>query len=147
MTLDQLKRRGFSLANRFPLCGMDEENVEHLLIHCPEVWGTWTSILATMGITWVPPYFVRDLLAGWRKISVKEERKIGVVRRERNRMIFENEDFSLSRLKSSFDYLLHSWASWCVNSESRFVVFSLYTPWIAFWLPFFGSSMTFHFYL
>ena len=65
LTLDQLKRRGFSLANRCPLCGMNEENIEHLLIHCPEVWGPWTSIMATMGITWVPPYFVRDLwLAG-----------------------------------------------------------------------------------
>ena len=116
---------------------------------------------------------------------MKEERKIWAVRRERNKVIFENEDSSLSRLKSSFDYLLHSWASLCVNSESRFVcnqvnltrcsclglvhlffffwcfwslyffctghetpfVYFLYTPWIAFWLPFFCSSMTFHFYL
>ena len=48
ITTDQLKRRGFSLANRCRLCGMDDENIEHLLIHCPEVWGPWTSILATM---------------------------------------------------------------------------------------------------
>ena len=36
-------------------------------------------------------------------------------------MVFENEDCSLSRLKSSFVYLLHSWASLWVNSESRVV--------------------------
>ena len=30
MTLDQLKRRGLTLANRFPLCGLDEVNIEHL---------------------------------------------------------------------------------------------------------------------
>ena len=36
MTLDQLKRRGFSLGNRCCFCGDDEENIEHLLIYCPK---------------------------------------------------------------------------------------------------------------
>lgn len=34
MTLDQLKRRG----SRCPPCGLDEENVELLVIHRPMVW-------------------------------------------------------------------------------------------------------------
>ena len=77
MTLDQPKKRAFSLTDRCLLCGMDEENIEHILIHCFVVWGLRTSILAAMSIAQVPPYLVRDLLAGWRKISVrKEERKI-----------------------------------------------------------------------
>ena len=37
LTMDQLKKRGFSLASRFPLCGKAEETLEHLLIHCPKV--------------------------------------------------------------------------------------------------------------
>ena len=61
----------------------------------------------------------------------KEERMIWLaaplcifwaVQRERNKVIFENEDFLLSRLKSSFVYLLHSWATLRVNSKSHFVV-------------------------
>lgn len=31
MTLDQLRRRGIPLATRCPLCGLDEENFEHLV--------------------------------------------------------------------------------------------------------------------
>ena len=37
MIMEQLKRRGVSLANRYYLCGEAEESLEHLLIHCPLV--------------------------------------------------------------------------------------------------------------
>ena len=60
MTLDQLKKRGLPLENK---CGLDEENIEHLLIHCSMVWGPWTSLLAAKGVTWVPPFSIRDILA------------------------------------------------------------------------------------
>ena len=33
----QLEKRGYSLANRCPLCGMDEVNIEHLSMHCSMV--------------------------------------------------------------------------------------------------------------
>ena len=35
MTMDQLKKRGFQMASRCPLCGKAEEVLDHLLIHCP----------------------------------------------------------------------------------------------------------------
>ena len=44
--MDQLKKRGFSLASRCALCGKDEESLEHLLIHCPKVWCMWTAIFS-----------------------------------------------------------------------------------------------------
>ena len=34
LTLDQLKRRGRALANRCFLCEEDEEDINHLLLHC-----------------------------------------------------------------------------------------------------------------
>ena len=37
LTMDQLKRRSFFLANRCPLCRKDEENIEHLFLYCPMV--------------------------------------------------------------------------------------------------------------
>ena len=33
LTMDQLKKRGFSLASRCVFCGNDEESLEHLFIH------------------------------------------------------------------------------------------------------------------
>ena len=39
LTSEQLKRRGYSLLNRCPFSGKAEEALEHLLIHCPMVWG------------------------------------------------------------------------------------------------------------
>ena len=53
MTLDQLKRRGFSLANRCCFCGDDEENIEHLLIHCTKIWALWSILVEALGIAWV----------------------------------------------------------------------------------------------
>lgn len=67
MTMYLLKRRDFSLDNRCSLCGLDEENIEHLLVHCPMVWGLWTSLSAAVAIC-VPPYLIRDLLIGWKKV-------------------------------------------------------------------------------
>ena len=77
MTMDRLKRKGFSLANRCSLCGRDEENIEHLLIHCPMTWGLWASMLAAMGIVRVPPLLVKDLIIGRNGVPFKkDERKV-----------------------------------------------------------------------
>ena len=110
--MDQLKRMGFSFANRFPLCGKEEENIEHLLIHCPMVWGIWTCLLATVGISWVPLLLVKDLIIGWNSIPIRKgERKawraaplnlLWAIWKERNRIVFESEEFSLNKLKRAF---------------------------------------------
>ena len=34
LTLDQLKKRGWTLANRCFLCCAEEESIDHILIHC-----------------------------------------------------------------------------------------------------------------
>ncbi|RVW89280.1 hypothetical protein CK203_032620 [Vitis vinifera] len=34
LTLDQLKRKGWTLANRCFLCLVEEESIDHILIHC-----------------------------------------------------------------------------------------------------------------
>ena len=49
LTMDQLKKRGFSLVSRCAFCGKDEEFLEHLLIHCPKVWCMWTAIFSLSG--------------------------------------------------------------------------------------------------
>ena len=50
LTMDQLKMRGFFLANRCLLCRKDGENIEHLLLHCPMVCGIWFFLLMSIGV-------------------------------------------------------------------------------------------------
>ena len=38
LTRDQLKRRGFQLENRCPMCKEEEENLDHLFMLCPSIW-------------------------------------------------------------------------------------------------------------
>ena len=34
LTIDQLKRKGWILENRCNLCRVEEESMDHLLLHC-----------------------------------------------------------------------------------------------------------------
>ena len=71
------------MTNRCPLCGLDEKNIEHLLIQCSMVWGLWTSLLAAMGVVWVPPYLFRDLLTGWKKISLRKNERDFLIKKKK----------------------------------------------------------------
>ena len=64
LTMNQLKRRGFPLANRCPLCGKVEEDVYHLLIHCTKIWELWGHLLSCVDAKWGCPLMARDLLLG-----------------------------------------------------------------------------------
>ena len=44
LTINQLKKRGYSMASRCPFCGEVEEAFEHLLIHCPKIWCMWSAL-------------------------------------------------------------------------------------------------------
>ena len=41
LTKEHLKKRGFQLASRCPLCGEDEEYLNHPLLLCPMIWSLW----------------------------------------------------------------------------------------------------------
>ena len=111
-------------------CGEEEENIELILIHCPKIRLLW-SLLVALGIMWVTPLLVKDLIICQNKIPIrKNERKISrttlcclfcAIWKEMNKVIFENEEFSLSRLKSFFVYTLYSWASLVVCSDSMII--------------------------
>ena len=65
LTLDQLKRRGRALTNRCFLCEEDEEDINHLLVHCKKARILWDHFLSIVGTSWVFPDLVIQTLLSW----------------------------------------------------------------------------------
>ena len=62
MTLDRLQKRGWQLPNRCFLCGYEEENVNHILIHCTVVKVLWDLVLGVFGVQWMFLETVKEVL-------------------------------------------------------------------------------------
>ena len=75
LTLDQLKRRGRALANRCFLCEEDEENINHLLLHCKKARMLWDLFLSIVETSWVFPDSVIQMLLSWQGAPVGKKRK------------------------------------------------------------------------
>ena len=76
LTLDQLKKRGWTLANRSFFCCEKEESIDHILIHCTKTRVLWELLFALFGVMWVLPYSVRDTLLGWHGINMGKKHKV-----------------------------------------------------------------------
>ena len=119
LTLDQLKKRGRCLANRCFLCGEEEESIDHILIQCSKARVLWELLFTLFGVSWVLPYSVRDTLCGWSGFNMGKKRiKVWkaapscifwAVWKERNRIVFYNEELSIHRVKNSFVCNFWSW--------------------------------------
>ena len=106
LTTKQLKKKGHSLASRCPPCKKAEEDLEHLLIHCPIVWGMWAALLFFLGAGQVCPFSVKDVILGWKSFPIrKKDRKLWLtapicllrlIWKERNIIVFQNAIFSLT---------------------------------------------------
>ena len=65
LTLDQLQRRGWSLANRCFLCLSHEEAIDHILLHCEKAKVLWELLFSLFRVFWVIQSTVRKILLGW----------------------------------------------------------------------------------
>ena len=118
--MDQLKKRGWALPNRCYLCGAAEESIHRLLIHCTKARVLWDLLFNLFGVLWVLPSSVKEILLRWYGQFVGKKRLkvwrvapiclFWTVWKERNRVAFENEDFSIQMMKFSFVINLWSWS-------------------------------------
>lgn len=110
--LDQLKKRGFSLTSRYPLCRKVEESIEHLFLHCPKVWSLLVTHFSLIGGGWACSFQVKDLILGCVRLLLGQRKKklykvvflclLWIIQIERNKVNFEDITFSLDTLKSFF---------------------------------------------
>ncbi|RVW58324.1 Regulator of telomere elongation helicase 1 [Vitis vinifera] len=96
LTQDQLKRRGWNLANRCFLCCAEEETINHILVHCSKARVLWDLLFSLFGVNWVLPLVVRDTLLGWFASFVdKKRRKNGLMGFEELVKSSNSSDFPL----------------------------------------------------
>ena len=132
LTLDNLKRRGMTFANRCFMCEEDEETIDHLLIHCKSAKMLWDLFLSIVGISWVFPYSVLHTLLAWQGVVMGKKRKkmwtaapsclFWALWRARNRLAFENEVTSAQRIKINFISNLWTWANLYSNANTNSVL-------------------------
>ena len=76
--MDNLKRRGMTVANRCFLCEEDEKTINHLLIHCRSAKMGWDCLFSIGGISWVFSHSVLHTLLAWQGVAVgKSGKKFG----------------------------------------------------------------------
>ncbi|RVX01293.1 hypothetical protein CK203_031217 [Vitis vinifera] len=74
LTLDQLQRRGWSLANKCSLCYAHEESIDHMLLHCGKA-RLWEVLFSLFRVCWVIQASVRETLLGWQGSFIGRKRK------------------------------------------------------------------------
>ena len=120
--MEQLKKRGFQLVSMCPLCDRAEENLDHLLLHCHLIWRLGSGGLnlhsrLKLGLLLLDQ---RLTFEGWSCSTIRKNAKklwmatplclFWAIWRERNRIVFDDECFSMTRLKTSFIRMFDSWA-------------------------------------
>ena len=75
LTLDQIQRRGWPLANRCYLCLSEEETLDHLLLQCNVARILWHLLFSLFGVSWVLPFSAGETLLGWHGSFVGKKRK------------------------------------------------------------------------
>ena len=131
LTIDNLVKRGWFLANRCCLCCCDGELVDHLLLHCKFSHALWCEAFAVFGIQWVMLSSFNSFFFMWKNWFGKHRSTIWnmvpaclmwLVWQERNTRTFEDRERTLDHLKSCLFGTLFLWARiWgCTNCISLF---------------------------
>ena len=100
LTIDRLKRFGWSIPNRCFLCKYEEETTDHLLLFCEKARMLWLLIFPLFGVQWVMHSSVKRNLLGWHGSFVGKKREkawrvaplclMWTIWKERNRRAFDD---------------------------------------------------------
>ena len=139
LTLDRLQIRELQLPNFCFLCGCEEENVNHILIHRIVVKALWDIVLGLVDVKWVFLETVKEVLTNWRGPFVGKKRKkvwksiplciFWTVWKERNRLAFRGDVLNIQKLKNFFVCNLWSWIKLYLGEESLSLIGFL--EWVA----------------
>ena len=75
LTLDQIQKRGWALANGCYLCHSNEESIDLLLFHCVKTRALWEMFFSLFGVSWVFPSLVKETLLSWNESFVGKKCK------------------------------------------------------------------------
>ena len=101
------------------MCKNSEETVDHLLLHCWFARQLWTFVFQFVGIDWVLPLHVSELLFGWWNWFGKKSSGVWnlipsclmwTIWRERNKRTFENMETPLAKVIELFSVSLFDWS-------------------------------------
>lgn len=122
-TVDNLIRRGLIIIpNRCCLCLSAAESSSHLFLHCHWVMSMWNYFLSRLGVTWVQPESVYQVLECWlyqknRECSIKGRELWNVIPaalwwciwEEQNRRLFEGIENQPQKVLDDALSRLHNW--------------------------------------
>lgn len=96
------------MVSKYPLYGKDEEDLDHILIQCPSVWGQWTNFLSAFGTGWVSLMKVKSFIVNWSQFPIVKRvwRAVSLtlswaIWNERNLVTLEGATFSINRIEIS----------------------------------------------
>ncbi|XP_022040373.1 uncharacterized protein LOC110942918 [Helianthus annuus] len=104
-----------------PLCGSEEETVDHLFIGCHVASVVWNGISVWCKIPNIFAFTVRDLLGIFKELTVSDRKKEAVqgiimiacwnIWRARNNFVFANKPVKIDKIISEVKALGHFWFS------------------------------------
>ena len=118
---EMFKCRNFKLASRCLMCLQEEESVDHLFIHCTWASGLWHLSFSLLGVNWVQPLTIKNVLMSWTR-KINGGWLLGIWKmiplaiwwsmwKERNQRIFAGkarsyQDFKLYVLRTLYSWIL-----------------------------------------
>ena len=65
LTIDNLRKRKICILDWYYMCKCNSETIDHLFLHCLVAMELWDMVFGLLGVCWVMPMSVVELLACW----------------------------------------------------------------------------------
>ena len=115
LTIGSLKRRGWTLVNRYFLCKGEDESCDHILHRSKAILLWWLVFFSLFGVVWVLYSSVKAMVLSWYGLFIRKKREkrrkvwnvchlclFWTIWKEINGRAFENVGLSYWELKFSF---------------------------------------------